>query len=186
MTVAAARPIAGGPLAVDLLNTTWKEGGHAIDWLDSDLAVTAFTRSWGHDVPATDVDTLRSALVRTRSLAQRLLSEPTDAAPTKALTDELNQALTPARTMLSSTSNNLDLIVTGDRPSNAVAIEALVNAVELRRDQPGRVRSCAHDDCVLWFLDTSKSGRRRWCSMETCGNRAKAKRHYQRSTLPKS
>ncbi|WP_245997945.1 CGNR zinc finger domain-containing protein [Nocardia pseudobrasiliensis] len=31
------------------------------------------------------------------------------------------------------------------------------------------------------YLDPSPSGRRRWCSMATCGNRAKARRHYDRA-----
>jgi predicted RNA-binding Zn ribbon-like protein len=40
----------------------------------------------------------------------------------------------------------------------------------------GRVRECAGERCGWLFLDTSKAGRRRWCSMADCGNRAKAKR----------
>jgi predicted RNA-binding Zn ribbon-like protein len=43
-----------------------------------------------------------------------------------------------------------------------------------------RVRSCANPSCGWLFLDDSKSGNRRWCSMTACGNRAKAHRHYQR------
>jgi predicted RNA-binding Zn ribbon-like protein len=43
-----------------------------------------------------------------------------------------------------------------------------------------RVRSCANPACGWLFLDDSKSGNRRWCSMSACGNRAKAHRHYQR------
>jgi predicted RNA-binding Zn ribbon-like protein len=39
-----------------------------------------------------------------------------------------------------------------------------------------KVRECQGDDCGWLFLDTSKGGRRRWCSMADCGNRAKAKR----------
>lgn len=38
------------------------------------------------------------------------------------------------------------------------------------------IRICAADDCDRLFLDTSKNRRRRWCSMEWCGNRAKARR----------
>ncbi|MFI6575227.1 CGNR zinc finger domain-containing protein [Nocardiopsis sp. NPDC050513] len=38
-----------------------------------------------------------------------------------------------------------------------------------------RVRECAAHDCLLLFVDTSRPGRRRWCSMERCGNRAKAR-----------
>lgn len=43
-----------------------------------------------------------------------------------------------------------------------------------------RVRRCADADCGWLFLDTSRAGSRRWCSMETCGNRAKARRHHAR------
>ena len=43
-----------------------------------------------------------------------------------------------------------------------------------------RVRACANPQCRWLFLDDSKAGTRRWCSMSACGNRAKAHRHYQR------
>jgi predicted RNA-binding Zn ribbon-like protein len=43
-----------------------------------------------------------------------------------------------------------------------------------------RVRECNADDCNWLFLDRSRSGTRRWCSMRSCGNRAKARRHYHR------
>jgi len=43
-----------------------------------------------------------------------------------------------------------------------------------------RVRACADRRCGWMFLDASRSRRRRWCSMEACGNRAKARRHYRR------
>jgi predicted RNA-binding Zn ribbon-like protein len=36
-----------------------------------------------------------------------------------------------------------------------------------------RIRECAAQNCALLFLDTSRAGRRRWCSMATCGARAK-------------
>jgi predicted RNA-binding Zn ribbon-like protein len=43
-----------------------------------------------------------------------------------------------------------------------------------------RVRICAASDCSARFVDRSPSGRRRWCSMAACGNRAKARRHRDR------
>jgi predicted RNA-binding Zn ribbon-like protein len=43
-----------------------------------------------------------------------------------------------------------------------------------------RVRRCANDQCRWLFLDDSKGGTRRWCTMSMCGNRAKAHRHYLR------
>jgi len=46
-----------------------------------------------------------------------------------------------------------------------------------------RVRECEDDrGCGFLFIDTSRNRSRRWCSMESCGNRAKAKRHYARAS----
>ena len=36
-----------------------------------------------------------------------------------------------------------------------------------------RIRTCAADECSLLYVDASRAGRRRWCSMNTCGARAK-------------
>jgi predicted RNA-binding Zn ribbon-like protein len=46
-----------------------------------------------------------------------------------------------------------------------------------------RVRQCSGAACDWLFLDTSRNGLRRWCSMEDCGNRAKARRHYRRQQM---
>ena len=43
-----------------------------------------------------------------------------------------------------------------------------------------RVRRCADMRCARVFFDTTKNGRRRWCDMSTCGNRAKAARHREK------
>ncbi|HEY5031185.1 MAG TPA: ABATE domain-containing protein [Actinomycetes bacterium] len=47
-----------------------------------------------------------------------------------------------------------------------------------------RVHECPGDDgaCGWLFLDTSRSGTRRWCDMRTCGNRAKVRAHYRART----
>lgn len=43
------------------------------------------------------------------------------------------------------------------------------------------VRECGSEKCSWLFLDHSRNKSRRWCDMKTCGNRAKAKRHYEKS-----
>jgi predicted RNA-binding Zn ribbon-like protein len=40
------------------------------------------------------------------------------------------------------------------------------------------VRVCASDTCGWLFMDSSKNHTRRWCDMKSCGNRAKARKHY--------
>jgi len=47
-----------------------------------------------------------------------------------------------------------------------------------------RIRECGAHDCYLLFVDTSRPGRRRWCAMEHCGNRHKARTHRARRPAP--
>lgn len=42
------------------------------------------------------------------------------------------------------------------------------------------LRKCEREDCILYFYDTTKNHKRRWCSMAICGNRAKAAKFYQK------
>jgi predicted RNA-binding Zn ribbon-like protein len=50
----------------------------------------------------------------------------------------------------------------------------------LLSDELPHLRMCAADDCAWLFLDRTKNQRRRWCDMKVCGNRVKARRHYER------
>ncbi len=51
----------------------------------------------------------------------------------------------------------------------------------LTSDKASDVRICEDDrGCGYLFIDQTKNHSRRWCSMESCGNRAKARRHYSR------
>ncbi len=50
----------------------------------------------------------------------------------------------------------------------------------LLSDEVGRIKKCADESCGWLFIDGSKNRSRKWCDMKDCGNRAKARRHYQR------
>lgn len=50
----------------------------------------------------------------------------------------------------------------------------------LTGDFAHRIRMCAGERCYLLYVDTSRPGRRRWCSMEHCGNQHKVRAHRQR------
>lgn len=49
----------------------------------------------------------------------------------------------------------------------------------LTSEQLTLLRQCPGDGCAWLFLDTSRNKSRRWCTMEVCGNRSKARRHYE-------
>jgi predicted RNA-binding Zn ribbon-like protein len=58
---------------------------------------------------------------------------------------------------------------------------AVTSALDLLRDVPdGRLRQCPGDNCGWLFLDTTKRGNRRWCSMSECGQDAKDERRRAR------
>ena len=69
-----------------------------------------------------------------------------------------------------------------DLPAGRTAAARAVLAWDaLRTGSPGRLRPCANPECRLFLIDHSKPNSARWCSMAVCGNRMKARRHYQRS-----
>lgn len=65
-------------------------------------------------------------------------------------------------------------------PAALLVPVAFSAAAVVTRVAPTRLGLCAAEGCDTWFVDTSKGGRRRWCSMAACGNRAKATRHRRR------
>ena len=64
--------------------------------------------------------------------------------------------------------------------SGCLLVPAVLDALDLQRETPGRVRECAGERCPVLYLDTSRNRSRRWCSMEVCGSRAKASAYYRR------
>lgn len=69
----------------------------------------------------------------------------------------------------------------GDPIDDALARLAEPLVTELAAGNPDRIRVCASDTCQWIFYDASRTNRRRWCDMATCGNRAKAARHRARA-----
>jgi predicted RNA-binding Zn ribbon-like protein len=64
---------------------------------------------------------------------------------------------------------------TGEDPARAGLAAVAVDAVELLTGADvGRVRECGAADCALLFVDSSRPGRRRWCSEGACGTRARS------------
>jgi len=68
----------------------------------------------------------------------------------------------------------------GDPIDDALARLADPLVTELTDGRPERIKVCASETCGWIFYDDSRTSRRRWCDMATCGNRAKAARHRAR------
>lgn len=128
-----------------------------------------------------------AALRRIRRVraALRELAEATHArrAPDAAALAEINRVLR-AREMLElvATAEGLRLDHRHGRDPIDDALARLAEPIvrEIGGGRPERLRPCANDACRWLFYDASRQGRRRWCDMASCGNRAKAARHRAR------
>ena len=76
---------------------------------------------------------------------------------------------------------SVDHVHVGDPIDDALARLSQPFVIELTEGHPERIKFCASDTCDWVFYDSSRTLRRRWCDMATCGNRAKAARHRART-----
>jgi predicted RNA-binding Zn ribbon-like protein len=94
----------------------------------------------------------------------------------KRLTKQIKVSLS-----IESEHNKLTLVYEGLTTKEHVQYFIIQSIIQTLNSTPtDRVRKCEHEECRLYFVDTSKSGKRRWCSMELCGNRQKAAEFYAR------
>ena len=175
--------------ALDFVNTLKFDDGQPVEL----LGTTGAALDWLHDHglihhEALDRAADQAALRRIRR-TRAALRELADATyerrqPRQASLDEVNRALR-AREVVQLVPGpdglHLDHRHVGDPIDDALANLADPIVREIAAGRPERLRACADDGCRWIFYDDSRTGRRRWCDMSSCGNRAKAARHRARA-----
>ena len=141
--------------------------------------------SWAERHPAQAAAIFRGAIAIREAIYRIFHATASGNAPAEDDLSSLNRELkeTPTRSALQRIGAGFGWRVEVRRPVTASTLlaPALWSAGDLLTGpQLARVRECANDKCLWLFLDESKNGTRRWCSMSACGNRAKAHRHYVR------
>jgi predicted RNA-binding Zn ribbon-like protein len=188
--VTTSRPfvfIANHP-AVDFVNTERVEAEQRIELLHSSADLWRWARRTGVSGPAPragaggrlhrGVRPLRAAL---RALFE---SSSGGRAPPRGALAVLNAALRGA-------PRPAPVVFRAGRfrraASAPVTVSQLLAAIAeaaarlLVSEELGRLHRCANLGCILFFVDRSRGARRRWCSMEVCGNRAKVAAHHRRA-----
>jgi predicted RNA-binding Zn ribbon-like protein len=155
-------------LLLDLLNTTPVVDGQPHDNLENPTAAKTWMRA--HGITPNRAELI--ALVDARSLLQAVVRGERGPAALRTHLDSVT--LKPV-----TTAHGVDwrVATTG---TAAGAVRAVLAWDALRITSPGRLRPCANTECQLFLIDRSKPNTARWCSMAGCGNRMKARRHYQR------
>jgi predicted RNA-binding Zn ribbon-like protein len=174
--------------ALDFLNTRELESGQPVDHLHEPKDAAAWFVDEGVLHPASGRGWDASDLARVR-VVRDALREVVDAVvehrrPLSTAVDLVNSALdagTAPRLECDGTTVRIGHRHGGSAVDDALASLAAPIIGELASGKPDRFRTCANDTCRWTFYDASPTGRRRWCDMKTCGNRAKAARHRERA-----
>jgi predicted RNA-binding Zn ribbon-like protein len=106
-----------------------------------------------------------------------------------AVTDEdiINRAAAAPPPMPRMNQGALTLAAAGPDPATSALSAVARDAIDLfTTTDARRLRECASPECGLLFLDTSRPGRRRWCSSTACGGKARATAYRQRRTHPQA
>lgn len=190
--------MSGGALCLDFANTLGDrpraDNEHLGDYED----LVRFGRQ-AHALPAAELDEVeamseahpraaRAAFRRAIDLRESLyrifsrlaFGKAPEAEDLQILNSVLHEALSELRLQVQDGSLEWvwdSSVPSLDRPIWPIARSA---AELLTSAEAGLVRECASETCSWLFIDRSRTKRRRWCDMSTCGNRAKARRHYQR------
>ena len=162
------RPV-GGRLALDFLNTAdWASDGTVVHEKIAELAdLDVWLRAVG--LPEVARPGSLEAGHRFRHELRRVFCAETEARLTGI------QAALRAIDLGETASLN-------DLARHPVLGLVALSALSILSDPSERCRTktCPGIDCGWTFVDETKNRRRKWCLMETCGNRAKAARHYRR------
>ena len=189
----------GGRLCLDLANTVdWRPSERRTERLNSYRDLVAWSRQAGvvADVEAGRLVELaerqpeEAAKVLDRALSLRetifriFSAVAAGERPADADLADFNRALSPvlARLQVIPAEDRYSWSWLDDQPAlDRMLWPVLRSAAELLTSRElATVRQCASESCDWLFLDKSRAQSRQWCDMKVCGNRAKARRHYER------
>ena len=189
----AAFKMLGGATCLDFVNTVdWRKGesrellNSAPDLVDWAEQAGTLTRQETQELRANaaqnpeDAEALLQRAITLREVVHLIFKARADGAgPPEADLEHLNRELADAlsHTALTPEGQDYTLQFRG-APQEKLFWAIAYSAMQLLTGPHlGRVKECSDAHCGWLFLDTSRNSSRRWCSMEDCGNRNKARKH---------
>ncbi len=188
--------LTGGRLCLAVINTiSWRRSDEPHDHLDSygdliDVATASGRLPDGETLRVLakrDAGPAELVLARVVELREQLYDifsavsagENLPAVPLSRLNDVVGQALSQFQLTSVGGSAQIDWRSPVD-VNLPLWLIAMSGAELLTGDSLDRIKQCPDDRCGWVFFDASRNRSRRWCEDSQCGNRARAKRYYER------
>jgi predicted RNA-binding Zn ribbon-like protein len=180
----------GGNLALDFVNTVGNRLSETEkrDYFQTSDELLRWIREASLSLPNENGETisprdLRKATAFRESIYRLLVRQIEDKPPLPGDLRSLNEILMKQRSRMHLTRRSGVYQWRAEPTSDiewileqvAEAAATLLTSSELKQ-----LKACQNETCGWLFVDRSRNQPRRWCSMEDCGNRAKARRHYER------
>ncbi|TCV96806.1 CGNR zinc finger domain-containing protein [Biostraticola tofi] len=166
-------------VALDFINTEHQEADSLVDCLTDDSSVVAWLKQAGQlpqDFNQVPEGLFDQAQAFRNEAKQVVLAAMHGARPELSALNRVLESGRPVREIEWNGGNGKFNIVRRLRSNTPMSLlEPIAESLAklLISDKFDLVRQCEAPDCILFFHDLTKSHRRRWCSMSTCGNRMK-------------
>jgi len=187
----------GGRTAIDFANSGQRFGkdGEGLEKLDELLSFLKSMEHLHEDQASSyhmylfqDPDRCEQLMAELREIRGRFTSAldqaangwPIDPSFVGELNDILSRYQTRLQMLPSEGGYELKVELVDEGPEQLLYPILKDMAEFLASEQLDKICKCASDTCELYFINQSRNGRRRWCSMSTCGNRAKVNAYLKR------
>lgn len=178
----AGFPFRSGRLCLDFVATVAKRGIADREMLTGPAAL----RTWLHvaglpaaqDLRDTDLDRVRELREAVHALTRRHVD---GVPPDPAVIETINAAAVPGTPPAFLGSDGRTLLPPGQAPLDGILATLARDTIDLFGGPlRHRVRACIGHDCSLFFVDRSRPGTRRWCTMAACGEKASSAAYRKR------
>ncbi|MGW4249632.1 CGNR zinc finger domain-containing protein, partial [Nocardia sp. NPDC004722] len=134
-------------------------------------------RAAGLDVPGVSPAELRGALALREAIYRAGLAVARDRKPDPTDAAILNRAAVAGQPTPALDNGRAVWRLREEAPvDDALAVLAADAIQVIGGPDRSRIKACEGPGCAGLFLDTSRGANRRWCSMNTCGNKVKKAR----------
>ncbi|WP_459618207.1 CGNR zinc finger domain-containing protein [Bordetella sp. 2513F-2] len=171
--------------ALDLINTVMTVDGNPVERWETDRDVLAWLRRTIDPAVALPERPPRGLLAAARVLREQLRGllearTETGSFDLAVLNGLLSRSPSVLAAHMAAGRPALQRVYGGEEAAALLAPVVEAAARLLAGEGLELVKRCENPACTLWFMDRSKSRRRRWCSMGLCGNRHKVATFRQR------